>query len=416
MNEKTNYFGGIKNILLKMQLKHIDITPNTILKKELGMDSINIADLAFRIELRYDLSIPDKELAQMNNVQDLVNFIKNQKLEKQQSDKPNMIIKKTLTILVILCAIGNTLAQKNDSIPSLSPSKIYPKLRPFILQYQQYGSSDFTTNFKGNPMSKGEGWMHHNFKAFASYPFLIKKKWIFSSTVNYEYFDFQANDIKTTNQSIPVQKKKEFSIHDVTLTLSAMYMDSLWNKPLYITNSVIFDSKNFSSVERVRFMSSAALVLKKTEQTTISAGLVLIVDKTVQIPVIPTFSYSHSFSESPWEVDLLLPSRLYFRRQSGNSGWLTVGAEISGSSYFQSNNNLNFTDTFEHRFNSIAFCGIYEHRINPWLMAGVKAGMNQLLSSKISKKGASSQDYILDSSQNVAPFINFSLSIAPVLK
>ena len=54
------------------------ITPQSLIKKDLGADSIDILQLLMRIEDQYGIVIPDEELAAFNTVGDVVAFLEKQ--------------------------------------------------------------------------------------------------------------------------------------------------------------------------------------------------------------------------------------------------------------------------------------------------------------------------------------------------
>jgi len=74
-------FEKVQAILAK-QLRIADpakITPESLIQKDLGADSLDILQLLMKIEDDYGITIPDEELKGFNTVGDVVAF-----LEKQQ--------------------------------------------------------------------------------------------------------------------------------------------------------------------------------------------------------------------------------------------------------------------------------------------------------------------------------------------
>ena len=76
-----NMFEKVQAILAK-QLRIADpakITPESLIQKDLGADSLDILQLLMKIEDDYGITIPDEELKGFKTVGDVVAF-----LEKQQ--------------------------------------------------------------------------------------------------------------------------------------------------------------------------------------------------------------------------------------------------------------------------------------------------------------------------------------------
>ncbi len=74
-------FEKVQTILAKqLRLDPSTIHPESLIKKDLGADSLDILQLLMRIEDQYGIVIPDQELAGFNTVQDVVSY-----LEKQEA-------------------------------------------------------------------------------------------------------------------------------------------------------------------------------------------------------------------------------------------------------------------------------------------------------------------------------------------
>ena len=73
-------FEKVQAILAKqLRLDPDRITPESLIKKDLGADSLDILQLLMRIEDEYGLVIPDEALAKFETVGDVVSYL--EKLE-----------------------------------------------------------------------------------------------------------------------------------------------------------------------------------------------------------------------------------------------------------------------------------------------------------------------------------------------
>lgn len=59
-------------------LTNVEITKETNLKNDLGLNSLDLANLACAIEEKFDIEIPDEYLPQIKTVNDVVLFIEQQ--------------------------------------------------------------------------------------------------------------------------------------------------------------------------------------------------------------------------------------------------------------------------------------------------------------------------------------------------
>ena len=73
-------FEKVQAILAKqLRLDPAKITPESLIMKDLGADSLDILQLLMRIEYEYGLVIPDQALAKFETVGDVVSYL--EKLE-----------------------------------------------------------------------------------------------------------------------------------------------------------------------------------------------------------------------------------------------------------------------------------------------------------------------------------------------
>ena len=74
-------FETVKAVLAKqLRIAPEKIKPESLIKKDLGADSLDILQLLMRIEDQYGIVIPDQALAKFETVADVVAY-----LEKQQN-------------------------------------------------------------------------------------------------------------------------------------------------------------------------------------------------------------------------------------------------------------------------------------------------------------------------------------------
>lgn len=80
---KTNdMFEKVQTILAKQLRKDPSlITMESLIKKDLGADSLDILQLLMRIEDQYGIVIPDQELAQFERVGDVVKYLERQEVK-----------------------------------------------------------------------------------------------------------------------------------------------------------------------------------------------------------------------------------------------------------------------------------------------------------------------------------------------
>lgn len=77
-------FEKVQAILAKqLRLSPEKITLESLIKKDLGADSLDILQLLMRIEDQYGIVIPDQALATFETVSDVVNYLEEQEINLQ---------------------------------------------------------------------------------------------------------------------------------------------------------------------------------------------------------------------------------------------------------------------------------------------------------------------------------------------
>ncbi len=67
----------VKSILAEQfDVEEDNITPETRLVEELGADSLDVVDLLMSIEDEFEIEVPDEEIENIKNVDDIVSYIK----------------------------------------------------------------------------------------------------------------------------------------------------------------------------------------------------------------------------------------------------------------------------------------------------------------------------------------------------
>ena len=73
-------FNTVARILKEqLRLKDVEIKPETKIMDELGADSLDILQLLMTIEDDYGITIPDEKLSTFVTVQDIVNYLDEQR-------------------------------------------------------------------------------------------------------------------------------------------------------------------------------------------------------------------------------------------------------------------------------------------------------------------------------------------------
>ena len=71
-------FEDVKKILIdQLKLTDVEVTPDSLIKEDLGADSLDILQLLMTIEEEHGITIPDEALATFRTVNDIVTYLEN---------------------------------------------------------------------------------------------------------------------------------------------------------------------------------------------------------------------------------------------------------------------------------------------------------------------------------------------------
>ncbi|MDN3492720.1 hypothetical protein [Winogradskyella bathintestinalis] len=325
---------------------------------------------------------------------------------------------KTLILIVIIGFSSVASAQdKSDSLKQKSIMGIkekFPRTRILNFEYDQSLSRNFDSEFFDETFQEGDIKSQRNFNASANIPIYKTRKWGLTGSINYQFSEFKFDNIETTDVTV-FEQNGIVNFHNFSTALSSTYFSTLFKKPVIYNASLIVDG-NDNGFERIKGLIGLSFIMKRTERTTMTLGGIVFVDPTSQIPFFPTFSYSHRFKNSKWELDFILPQRLLLRRFVGDNGRFSIGSSFGSTGFYVNVDNPDFAEVFEYSQLEIKSGIIYEHRLNDYLITTLQGGLQNFISNRLTEKGEPTQDFIYKNNQNATGYFQVGISIDPFAK
>ena len=318
--------------------------------------------------------------------------------------------------VLFVCASLKTLAQEKDS-PAKTVVKVvtdkFPTTRILDVQYEQLGPTNFDSKLFGNRFEKGRIESHDRLKVAINVPFFSSKskRFVLTSSLRYKYETYEFGDIYKVNSTIPFTREKE-EIHFFAAALSATYIATLFNKPIIYNATATVDG-NQDNVQRVKGFVTANVVLKRTANTTITVGALVMLDPSSIIPLTPLFTYNHKFENSKWDVDFILPQRILFRRGLLENGRISLGTELNSESFYLNLNTESLKGVYELNQLELKSGITYEYRFSSKIIGMVKAGVNNVISTRITEKGERTNRYVYDQKEDPQGYFRFGISYNP---
>lgn len=313
-----------------------------------------------------------------------------------------------------------TAAQENkevkDSLLNIVTriNRVYPTVKPYSIQIDRVGDRPYKVNFLKTKIEEGEIAETFRAKSFVTFPSYKKRKFVLYGTFTHVYQKMSLRDTKSLTVDHPQFKSERIvETHDLTLSVNAVYKDSLFGRTAVYTTAVMLNSRNFKSVEKFRGLFTAAIVLKANKRTVITAGVIALLDPSANLPVTPMFTYWHRLPRQ-WQFDFILPSRLYFRHPF-NSGWFSIGTELATTHGFNTPDQSILQGEYEFS-NILLQSGVnLEYPIAKNFMVGFRTGYELTLASRMVKLNGKSNDYVSSAKADPTTFVSFSLAFVPGL-
>ncbi len=321
-------------------------------------------------------------------------------------------IKKAVWVLGALPLSITVFSQNADSanvpkrIVAYAPDK-FSNIRPLNIEIAHAGPYKFTADH-GNvklPESKVNSFIQA--KISATLVFIKRRSWMLGTSLGYKYTN---GVISLTDPSSGSIRNMDGKSHYFSSSVNLTCFSTLFNKKaIYYARLVVDGSEKY--VERVKGLISGALVLKANERTKITAGLLVNIDPSSQVPVTPVFSYEHKF-DNGLMVDFTLPKNLYLRKRLFNgTGRVSLGTEMDGTSFYL----YNFDGTsrkYEYRQLDINAGVVYEHAMGGFIIIA-KTGIKLTPSGRIFRKEDSFADPVYKTKPDPAFYFNVGLSYNP---
>jgi hypothetical protein len=317
--------------------------------------------------------------------------------------------------LLFVCISLQTIAQEKTTMKTFGEAVTdkFPTTRTFDVQYEQLGPTNFDSKLFGEPLEKGRIDNHNRLKFAFNLPFYVSdsKRFIMTSSLRYKYESYDFGETYANNSDVPFSRGKE-GVHYFAAALSATYMAKLFNKPIIYNATATIDG-NQENVQRLKGIVSATLVLKRTANTTITVGALAMLDPSSIIPITPLFSYNHKFENSKWDFDFILPQRLLFRRELFESGRIAIGTELNSDNFYLNLDTPKLKGIYELNQLELKSGVTYDHRFTPKLIGLFKAGINNVISTRITERGERTTKYIYDQKEETQAYFRFGISYNP---
>ncbi|HWK06670.1 MAG TPA: hypothetical protein VNS58_23705 [Puia sp.] len=322
----------------------------------------------------------------------------------------------SLFALLVFCLPAAAQQPKDDSLRlrrdymTQQAALRYPALRMATVQMETTGGTHYTSRLRGKDFEKGRIQPQSTLKATFSLPVYTSGSQELSVISAYT---LQATTLKNTINQIPQSRVSDgtYTLQNLSLALNYKRTDSLFNKPVLWGGMLLMNFSLQSSLARATGLLYGMVPLKTTRTTRIFAGLLVFIDPSSTVPVIPTFSYWHKFAGSPWEISLDLPTRLLLRRPVFSKGLLSFGSELADHTLLRKSDQPLLQGGFAFKNLDLKSGVTLEYPVSRKVLIGCSGGLLYTTQYRVLDPSKSINDYTVGIKRNPGPYLNINLSL-----
>lgn len=323
-------------------------------------------------------------------------------------------------VLCVLHAFGQSQQEEKIKHATDSAKEKYldmlawknPIMRQAALSTEVFGAGDMKSDLYDNAFFKSKVKTVRT-NAYFTVPILHIKKNILSTTFAVSHQTMQLYDVTSYEPSLPVEKT---TLHSTLVSASLAYtrVDSLFRRPVVYSVSASGLMNPETSQYRLAFTGVMTLTVIQTKSSTLSLGLMAVLDPSVPFPVIPFISFYHKF-KSPGLEFFLDPSRIALRKELNPRNSLSLANNIAGnlSLFRREITNL----PLKHAYSTLEMkSGLtYEHLLTRKMVFSLSAGVSTTFTSKV-LEGNKYSDPFIKNTQSMVPYLRAGVSFLPFWK
>lgn len=339
-----------------------------------------------------------------------------------------MEIIKKMILMTVLCFLSlkgqsqtaDTLLQKQKFQDTTNmrrnalayASRQFAMVRPFNVEFSQVAPYRYTPKRDGVTLPENKVSTYHQLKANANLYLLVKKKLILGATFTYRYINAD-NEFTVPSSGLVHTVSDVFNYHSTSLNFT--YVSKIFNKPIFFNTSIIADGSG-KHFERLKGLAIGTIVLKADTRTKLMAGILVNVDPSTALPLLPMVTYERKLNNGMM-IDLMMPKQLLVRKQVLGRGRISLGTEIDRNGFYLYNINGQLpSQRYEYRQIELDNGVIYEHLIGDYLILTARTGAKWIAISRLFEKEKTFSTAWLETAAKPTVYFNLGISFNPFAK
>jgi hypothetical protein len=307
--------------------------------------------------------------------------------------------------------------QKTDSLRLAGLSEYatrYPVLRQGAFATDIIGKGNIKAELNGKDLYEGKV-KATRIRSFFNVPIAQWGRNAINGTISYQQTNFKTDEIKSYD---PQFSSMDRSLTKSTIGFTASFSrtDSIFHHEVRYSAGISGLTDEASSIKRINYIGSVSVPVLRTQHSSLSLGVVALIDPSALSPVIPIISYWHKFKTPDLDLYVDLPQRIVLRKQLSKKSWVFVGSELGGNFFFFDFNQPSLPRNSIYSTVDLKTEGTFEYLLTKKLVIGVSGGLFTTAQSRLYADDVKSSDYFFKSQNGSVPYISLSLSFLPFLK
>ncbi len=291
-------------------------------------------------------------------------------------------------------------------------SRQFDMVRPFNVEFSQVAPYSYTPKKDGVSLPENKVSTYNQIKANANLYFLAKKKFTLGATFSYRYISAD-NDFTIPSSGLVQTLKDDFTYHSTSINFT--YISKMFNKPFFLNTSLVVDGSE-KHFERLKGLVIGTIVLKADKQTKLMAGIMVNVDPSTELPLLPMITYERKFNNG-MKLDLMMPKQLLVRKQVLGRGRISLGTELDRTGFYLYNVKGQLpSQRYEYRQIELDNGVIYEHLIGNYLILTARTGAKWIAISRLFEKEKTFSTEWLETAAKPTAYFNIGISFNPFAK
>lgn len=326
-----------------------------------------------------------------------------------------------LATAMLLCSSG-AYAQNMFSMASQHPADTlrseaqeqairFPSLRQAAVTADLFGSGHFDSKLNDGDFANGKS-RHARISTYVTVPI---SSWNGNAIGVSIYHTENFFNVREASNQLANPKVSTGSMSKSTLGLSLNYSrtDAIFHTPVIYSAVFTGMSDNLKTIRRFNFNGSIAFPLKRTSNTYLSLGALVLIDPSAPLPVLPVINYFHKLNSHGLELIVDLPQGAMIKQSLFRNAWIYLGSNYNTYVSFYESGNPALPERFSYNTIELKSGPGFEYLLGKNLILGVRGGINSIASATAIEKGSRYNDHFIKTTYKSTPAAEFRISFLP---